>query len=460
MNKSKIAGWDNVFTFSLKQTLKSKAYIIGTILMIAFGLGGILLTGGSGGIFSEEEFLTAEIEKLYVYDETGLLNENIKELLVGENKAYEKTKVEIIKEKTENIRETFSEYEDCDKAILLHLFVEDTYYVADSIKTSESIINDMNAGIFSEVLLNVISESIYEKVQITDEQLEFLQTEIDGKVSVIENDAVEEDGEQSNFMSTSSIAMVLFMIMVFILAVAGENASTSMVTEKATRVIEYILTSVRPLAIIVGKVLAIFVAQIIQLVLMAVSAVAGTFIVTKTGDENMSVSQLAESIGATAVVENISVPRVIIALLIMVGGILLYLTIASLIGSTVSKMEELTQANMAYSMVLLVGAYSSMILTMFNPGADSTLQNVLLIFPLSSPFVTPVFLVTGDCGLLTGVISLLVMILAIILVTIFVAKVFETVIMYNGSKVSFKMILEFAGIGKKSASKKGGADIE
>ena len=452
MKRSRISGWDKVFSFSLKQILKSKAYIIGTIIMILVAVGSVALSGEENGMFSETgELMSTGVKKMYLCDETNILGDSLKDDLSDINEDYREIDISIIETESDKVRDVFSEKEDSDDSILIHFYQDEESYILDVVRTEESGISDMHAGIFGEEMHEAVYNNICKSVGIKEEQLEFISSEVATKTMVIEGSSLNDSEVKDGFLMSSSIGMVIFMVMVFILAIAGENASSSMVIEKGTRVIEYVLTSVRPMAIIVGKVLSVIASQLLQLGLMLLGGVGALYVMREMSGSDAGVREIAESYGMGAIVDNFSASRLIVALLIIVGGIIFYVTIAALIGSTVSKMEELTQTQMVYSFILVVGAYSSMILSMVNLGEDNFLQNFLLAFPLSSPFITPMYLLMGDCSIIIGIISVVAMAVAILLVVLLVSKVFEAVIMYNGSKVSFKMLMEFAGLrGKKN----------
>lgn len=261
-------------------------------------------------------------------------------------------------------------------------------------------------------------------------------------------------------MSNTTIGTVILMFMVFILAMGGENASTAMITEKGSRVIEYVLTSVRPNALIVGKIMASVASQFLQIALMIGACAVTVFGISHYGNSSTSVGNMLDDMGMGVVVDNMSATNVIIALLVMIAGIILYVIIAALIGSTASKMEELSQTNMIYSVILIVGVYTAMILTLGDYEKGSFIQKFVLAFPLSSPFVMPSFLVAGDCTVTSGIVSLVILLIAIILMILLVAKVFESVILYTGSKVTFSKLLEMAGIKKKKHFVKAGDDNE
>ena len=56
---------------------------------------------------------------------------------------------------------------------------------------------------------------------------------------------------------------------------------------------------------------------------------------------------------------------------------------------------------------------------------------------------------SGEVSILTGVIILLIQLITLALLALFVAKVFETLILYNGAKLKLKDLIGFARTGKQ-----------
>lgn len=452
MRNNKIYGWDTVFRFTIRQTVKSKSYIVSTLLLAVMCFLVIIFGVQSENGNLEQDILNVDIAHIYVSDDTGLTGGDLSDQLKAQNESYKKTKVTIWSSK-DDAQKDFQKMDDCADSVLIDVKYEDSAYNVQVIRTSESNIGDMNAGMFESDLYDVLTKNLYDTAQINEDQINFITSENEVKLTTIENgQTVKEQSDQTNnFMANSEMGIVIFMVMVVVLAIGGESASSSMINEKASKAIEFVLTSVRPLALIWGKVAACVVTQVMQIVVFLISGVAATYLYTNVIAENVTTAEIIADFGADKIVDNISAVRVLMAILILVGGIVFYISLAALIGSTVSKMEELSHANMIYSFILIIGAYSAMILAMTDLEQGSSLQSFLLIFPLSSPFLLPVFIISGDCSILLGIVSIIVMIICILLLMLLVAKVFETVILYNGSKVSLKMLMEFAGIKKKNA---------
>lgn len=464
MNKrSKIDGWDKVFSFAFTQNIKSKSYILSTLIMIVVLVAGIIYTATSKtDIMDANSMLTVDLDKAYLYNETSLKNIKLDKRLCDISKNYDKTKVEEISSMGDDIENDFEKFDDCDDSILVHLYQKNEGYTVDIFRTSDSNVSDFNTSLFADDVKKCVTTVLYDEAGIEPEQLNFLTNDVKSNTVSVDASGVEDEKKETtdNFMSNTTIGTVILMFMVFILAMGGENASTAMITEKGSRVIEYVLTSVRPNALIVGKIMASVASQFLQIALMIGACAVTVFGISHYGSSSTSVGDMLYDMGMGVVVDNMSATNVIIALLVMIAGIILYVIIAALIGSTASKMEELSQTNMIYSVILIVGVYTAMILTLGDYEKGSFIQKFVLAFPLSSPFVMPSFLVAGDCTVTSGIVSLVILLIAIILMILLVAKVFESVILYTGSKVTFSKLLEMAGIKKKKHFVKAGDDNE
>ena len=71
MNKrSKIDGWDKVFSFAFTQNIKSKSYILSTLIMIVVLVAGIIYTATSKtDIMDANSMVTVDLDKAYLRSE-------------------------------------------------------------------------------------------------------------------------------------------------------------------------------------------------------------------------------------------------------------------------------------------------------------------------------------------------------------------------------------------------------
>ena len=90
--------------------------------------------------------------------------------------------------------------------------------------------------------------------------------QIDADGNVIEDDS-------SLDMAEYGITYAFLMVVIFAISIGGGKVAEQIVTEKSSKVIEYIMTSIKPMALITGKVLA----SIATVLTMVAAVVASLF---------------------------------------------------------------------------------------------------------------------------------------------------------------------------------------
>jgi len=149
--------------------------------------------------------------------------------------------------------------------------------------------------------------------------------------------------------------------------------------------------------------------------------------------------------------QNLNIINLLFCLILFILGMIFYATLAGLAGATVSKIEELQEGLMLFTFTNLIGVYIGL-------GAASVLMSkgingyviFSFLFPLSSPFLLPGAILIGKTSILIAAAAIVMQVLFIVLLFKFVAKVYETLILHNGSKIKIKQLI------KLSKSVKGG----
>ncbi len=171
--------------------------------------------------------------------------------------------------------------------------------------------------------------------------------------------------------ATAGVGLVLLFLAV---QLHGTSVLMGVVEEKSSRVVEVLLGHVRPRALLLGKVIGIGAAGLVQVLVVAVSALA-----------------------AIATVRSIDAPKVPASAIVwfvvwFVLGFTLYATVFASLGSLVSRQED-AQSVAAPATVPLIVSY---IIGFGAVGdASATVARVASIVPLSAPMVMPVRLAAG-----------------------------------------------------------------
>lgn len=439
MKKNSLSGVWNVFSFTLKQTLKSKSFIISYIIMMTLAFISVpIINRISFGANAQEPGAINPVSKVYVNNESSLADFDFNGQLT--DKALSHIRFEKMQEDYDTVADRIQTEEQ--SSVILTISDKDGMYSLVFAKASKGPVNDASLQQLGDALAAQFYNMKTASMGLSDEQLQILFAPVSSSVAMTDNQGqtVSENDTSISMAEYWFIYGILFIILMTSV-LASSLIATSVVTEKSTRVIEYLLISIKPLALMVGKILAMLVAVLIQtgsiVVLVFISNTVTVNFLSDTGESILG-KYLPENIFS-----NLNVFNIIFCFLLMLLGIFFYGILASFAGATVSKLEEVQDGLTLFTLTCLVGAYLGI-------GAASTLMGsgenafvtFTLLFPLSSPFILPGALLIGKASLLIVMLAALIQIITILLLIKLVANVFEYLILYNGNTVKLKQLLK------------------
>ena len=444
-------GWKNVFSFTFVNFLKSKSFTVSTVLIVViiFAMGlcmglipalASLFSGNSG---NNVDFGNADglPQKVYISDSTGITAiSSYEQFFSAFNINIESVDADKLNEVTERLKTE-------SRALLVTITEEESgYYIHTSLPADNSVSQD-TASEVSMIIQNIFVTDRYASFGLSAEQALILSKEITATQSIV--------GEQPRDHFAGLVKRIVPMvssIALFILIFSyGSSVAQSIAMEKSSKIMELLLTSVRPLAIIIGKVIAMGTIAILQFILMIVSAVLG-FVVSipisqsminpeKASQAGISITdQLINAVGQ--VFSDLSPLHIIVVIVSFILGFAFYALIAGLIGASVSRMEDLNAAMQPYSIIGVLGMYLAYFPAI--AGGDNALLVFSMYFPLSSPFSLPAGILTGSIDLLQALLALLALALFTVLLLILVARVYEQIILYSGNRLKIKDIIGLA----------------
>ena len=170
-----------------------------------------------------------------------------------------------------------------------------------------------------------------------------------------------------------AIPLLAFIVLFFIIVVMqGNRMLTATLEEKENRVTEMILTTIKPSSLLTGKVLALGIIGVVQiLVIMIPAAIVYIWLAQSGKVSGLELSKLVFE----------PVP-IIISTLILLGGFLLFTTSLVAIGAAVPTVKD-AQGMFATVLLLLVIPIYLIVWMMVNPG--NMLVRVLTFFPWTAP---------------------------------------------------------------------------
>ena len=454
MKKNKISGWKQVFSFTFTQTaasrsFKSSAIFLGIIILAS--MIGINVYSAMSGNHKEDTSITEQEENqvieesknsekklkefaktVYYQDETGL-QLSMEDISAYMNKSYKELTFEAVNELDQDI-ETYMENAD-KNSVFLHMGFDDSGILVSVYLPKDSEYSKTRAEKFGDKVVSYVERFKKDAMGLSEEQIDFMNTEIAVRMGDKEQLAEVNQAIKNNI--PTALCLVLYMLIVLF----AQMVATSVATEKTSKVMELLLTSIRPLAVIVGKVFSMMALALTEIaggiaLLFAGNAI-GTMIGQKIDADYTSI--VVDALKQYDILDMISPVKIIVALVVFILGFTFYCVLGGLVGATVNRGEDLSSAMSAFSVVAIIGFMLSYISVSMG-SISIKAQIVAALIPISSPFILPAKILVG--GLSTNVIvigSVILLITVVVFVTL-VAKVYEAVILYSGNKIKLKDI--------------------
>lgn len=206
------------------------------------------------------------------------------------------------------------------------------------------------------------------------------------------------------------VAALLYVALVLY----GQFVAAGVVEEKANRIIEILLATIRPRQLMLGKVIGIGLVGLVQLVLL--SAV-GVIVATRTHAVSVP------SITVTAVAGGI---------LWFVLGFVLYALMYAAAGSLVSRQEDLASVTTPITL-LIVGTYLAFFWVVANP--TEPLAIALSIIPPFAPVLMASRMATGDAQLWQVLLAVVLTIIEIAALNALAARIYQNSVLRVGTRV-------------------------
>ena len=223
-------------------------------------------------------------------------------------------------------------------------------------------------------------------------------TQVQGGISMVESTA---EGEQkSNTEIKSAIGFIMaFMIYIFIF-IYGSMVMRSAMEEKTNRIVEVIISSVKPFELMMGKILGVALVGLTQFlgwIILSITLVFGLGSMFGTslsqmkqlpqnGPGQVAMQQAIDQNDMLSGITNLPYAQIIIVfILFFLGGYLLYSSLFAAIGSAVNQETDVQQFMMPISLPLVFGFIIAQSVVFQSPNGQ--LAKVFSMIPFTSPVV-------------------------------------------------------------------------
>ena len=473
--KKEFRGFGKIFSFTFLHHVKSKGYIASTLiiamlcLLIPVGVlaGRELIRGGQP---EPEQGMEQEMESAM---EQG--TESTMELKTGDETDLEREleKLQylyVVDRSQDGIGELagFGDYLRQETGLDLQVidFGNDMEKAAElsSGKRDVMVLTADQVGKDFEINLLVpeggVSEMAAESlIPLLDQYMEGAKARINGASGEGDNaadggaagsgaaEASEEGDDGLRELVAMAFTFLNIMVLYFFVLIYGSGVSSSVVTEKSSKLMETFLTSVKPSAMVMGKLLAISLSGMLQLVSWVLSLLlgfaAGGGLAQSLNPE--AVNPLTEVLELAAYITDgmFSAGTLIAALVMALLGVLLYCSLAAIGGALAGKQEDLSSTNIVFTMILIISFFAALYgggIEGF--GADTGwLKTMLDWIPFTAVMVTPSKLLLGLIPLGYGLGSMALTAVVTLLLVAAAGRLYKAMALYRGKVPSFKDVI-------------------
>lgn len=399
----------NTVSFTLQNRIKSRFFLVSTILFSALVVG--LLN--YEGIMSH--FSSGEPEKM---NATIAINNNSETYMIDEkmfSEALEGNKVEFIKDKKEAEKKL--------DGSMSNIMVE---------------INDGENGVYD---IKISTKKHSDKATV--HTLQAVTKEF-AKLSTLQNLAVDPamygeimaepvvttESYETDAESKMLVTYIIVFIVMIILNFYVQGVASTIVSEKSNRVIEVLLTSSKASELFFGKIVGTCLASLLQMLIIGAVGVI-TY--------NLVDFKEITLLGSTLDFSVLTMTELILILVFFVGGYLLYSILAGTLAAFVSNNDDLNQSVLPVTLCFMASTVMA-IIYMMNPTLE--IIEKLGHIPIFSPMVMIVRVIMTDISTGEIVFSIIALSFTIAIFAAVGSKLYSKGTLNDSKKLSLKALMK------------------
>ena len=398
-----------ILKFELKGYLKNKIFVGSTIFLVVV-LAIVMFIPNFKAAFQTDGKKEKPIMIVYAEDETlsGLVKEYFSDAFPAYNVTVSDGTIDDIKNRIVS--------GDVECAFVMNNASSYTYYV------NNLSMSDYNTSVADAALREAYKANAMIRHGLTPEQVgEIMSVQI-----VSETNTLGKNQAQNFFYSYIMIVALYIVILLY-----GQLVATNVATEKSSRAMEVLITSVKPASMMFGKVLASCLAGFAQLFAVFGSALLLYSINKSAWNDNMIISSLF----------NIPADLFVYMMVFFVLGFFVYAFLYAAIGSTVSKLEDINTSVLPITFLFII-AFMIVVFAMAGGNVDTTLMKICSYIPFISPMAMFTRICMSTVAWYETAISIAVLIGSTVGIGFLSAKIYRVGVLLYGNKPKIGSILK------------------
>ena len=289
-----------------------------------------------------------------------------------------------------------------------------------------------------------------EESGIDAKQIEELRINIDAKIETFEGKKTSKLGAGLKLIFGGIAGYLLFMFII----IYGNMIMRSVIEEKTSRIIEIIISSVKPIKLLLGKIFGTTLAGVTQfavwivIIMFLSTAISSIFGIDPSAIQSQPQELLGETSNSQQIIKDVLVEinnlpisnLIIMFIFFFIGGYLLYSSLYAAIGAAVDNETDTQQFMLPILMPLILGIYVGFFTVMDNP--HGIVSQVFSYIPLTSPVVMLMRIPFG-VPLWQQILSLVILFATFMATVWFASKIYRVGILMYGKKASYREIIKW-----------------
>lgn len=331
------------------------------------------------------------------------------------------------------------------------IYIPKTDSIQELIKKVEFVSNDSPSIDYVNDIEDIIADKItkenYLKQNLDIKKIEDLKADVSLQ---LKNFSGEETLKGFNEIKLIIGGAFGYLIMMFIV-IYGNFVMRSVIEEKTSRIIEIIISSVKPYQLMMGKIIGTSLAGVLQFVIWMVLGLVLFFVVNIILGIDSSATPNPEAMKALTKIDKLhllikevfTLPLAtlfISFLFYFIGGYFLYSSLYAAIGSAVDNETDSQQFLLPIIMPLILGVYIGFFTVLKDP--HGTISTVFSFFPLTSPIVMLMRIPFG-VPIWQIALSLLILFTTFLGIVYIASKIYRVGILMYGKKPTWKELYKW-----------------
>ncbi len=432
-----------VFRFTFKNMSGTKSYLTFTIVMslILFLLPPVIMVLATVLGDKDKELESCMADIIYVADELEFEPENFRALKVSAPEGYKDIKYVMC----DSVDDALSKVKEGEASFILHITKEEAFARADIIIPEGSVVPKSMAENYFEyiredgqnmvLLISGLNQPTIMALTPGVVYRTYTQSGYEKGVSVDENKEANETIVRDKVMEVLGMLLpyLTIMILYFMVISYGNSVSQLMIMEKESKLMDTMLISLHPEAMVFGKLLATICSSLLQIFLWIASLIggfaAGIAIMKQffPSEDNTMLIFLG-FIKELGLFEPVNI---VLAVIFIAFSFTLYISLAAVGGSMASNREEAGSMNTLFVLPLLVAFL--VVLNMGGLNAGEIAKPIMYI-PFTAALIMPAKLCLGAVQFTDAIISLVIMIATTLAIIIAAGRVYKMMSLYKGNK--------------------------